>query len=123
MMARGGAEIPEDRLVVLGKEGEAVRLVLGPGADVSGREVAHIVHVKAEQGAHLGLGEQFFHALEALAAEAVEVDSLFPVNGHRSVGWQCHKYLAASFEPRATSNRTRVQSRSSQRTWKSDFNP
>ena len=55
VMLGGRAEIPEDRLVVLRQQREAAVLVLRPGADVRGGDVAHVVHVEAEQRAHLGL--------------------------------------------------------------------
>ena len=60
MMLGGGAEIPENRLVVLRQQREAVGFVLRPGADVRRGEVAHIVHVEAEQRAHLRFREQRF---------------------------------------------------------------
>ena len=87
MMLGGGAEIPQDRFVVLRKQREAVGFVLRPGADVRRGEVAHVVHVEAEQRAHLGLGEQRFRFGEALAAETIEVDSILPIDRHGSVSF------------------------------------
>ena len=85
VMLGGGAEIPQDGLGILREQREAAVLILRPGADVRGGDVAHVVHVEAEQRAHFGFGEQGFYALQALAAQPVEIDALLPVNRHRSV--------------------------------------
>ncbi len=58
----GGAEIPQDRLVVLRQEGEAIRFVLRPGADVGRGEIADVIHVEAQQRTHLGLFQEIFGA-------------------------------------------------------------
>ena len=86
VMLGGGAEVPHDRLGILREQGEAAVLVLRPGADVGGGDVAHVVHVEAQQRAHFGFRQQRFHARQTLAAQAVEVDALFPVNRHGAVG-------------------------------------
>ena len=52
------SEVPQNRLVILRKEGEAIRLVLRPGADVRRGQVADIVHVEAQQRAHFGLASE-----------------------------------------------------------------
>jgi hypothetical protein len=82
MMLGRRSEIPQNRFVVLGKEGEAIRFVLRPGADVSGGDIADIIHVEAEHGAHLGFLEKSFGAGEALPAQAIEVDTILPINRH-----------------------------------------
>ena len=83
----GGAEIPQDGLVVLRQKREAVGLVLGPGADVCGSQIADVVHVEAQQGAHLRLRQQVLRARQTLATQAVEVDAIFPIHCHRSVSF------------------------------------
>ncbi len=93
MVLGGGAEVPHDGLGILREQGEAAVLVLRPGADVGGGDVAHVVHVEAEQCAHFGFGEQRFHARQALAAQAVEVDALLPINCHGAIGVECHECL------------------------------
>src|SRR5580700_5149755 len=90
MMASGRAEVPEDRVVILRQQCEAADFVLRPGTDVGGGEITHIVHIEAEKGAHLRLREKRLRALQAFTTQPVKINSLFPVNGHRSVSWQCH---------------------------------
>ena len=51
VVARRRAKVPEDRLVVLRQQREPADLVLRPRADMSGRDVAHVIHVEAEQRA------------------------------------------------------------------------
>ena len=90
VMAGGRAEIPQDGLVILRKQGEAADLVLCPRADVRGRKIAHVVHVETEERAHLRFREKGLGARQALAAQPVEVDSLFPIHRHRSICLECH---------------------------------
>ncbi len=77
------AEIPQDRSVVLRQQRKAVDLVLRPGANMRGGDIAHIVHVEAEQRSHLGLLEQPFDARQSLAAQSVKIDARFPIDCHR----------------------------------------
>src|SRR5712675_1891341 len=49
---RGRPKIPQNRLVILREECEAIRFVLGPSADVGRGQVADIVHVEAQESAH-----------------------------------------------------------------------
>src|SRR6185503_11924942 len=95
MVARRGAEIPENRLVLLRQQREAADLVLRPRADVGRGDVAHVVHVEAEQRAHRRLAEQILDARQALAAQPVVIDPLLPIDAHRAVGFQCHWALHA----------------------------
>ena len=90
VMLRRRAEIPQDRLVILRQQREAADLVLRPCADVRGGDVAHIVHIEAQQRADLGFRQQRFNARQAFAAQTVEVDALLPIHRHRAVGFQCH---------------------------------
>ena len=67
MVLGGRAEVPQNRLVILRQQREAADLVLRPGADVRRGDVAHVVHVEAQQRAHLGFREQRFDARQTLA--------------------------------------------------------
>src|SRR6516225_947144 len=93
MMFRRRSEVPEDRLVILRKQRESVRLVLRPRSDVRRREIAHIVHVEAEQSTHFRFCKQSLRASQSLAPQPVEIDPVFPIDCHRSVSWKSHKYL------------------------------
>ncbi len=90
MMLGGRAEVPQNRLVILRQQSKAADLVLRPGADVRRGDVAHVVHVEAQQRADLGLREQRFDARQALAAQAIHIDALLPIHCHGSVSFQCH---------------------------------
>src|SRR5437899_6411947 len=89
-MACRGTKIPEDGLVVLRQQCEAADFVLGPAADVRCRQVAHIVHVKAEKRAHLGFRQKRFRSAEPLAPQPVKIDALLPIHCHGSVSLQRH---------------------------------
>ncbi len=82
---RRRSEVPQDWFVVLRKQRETVRLVLRPCADVGRGQVAHIVHVKAQQRSHLGFLQKILGPRQALAAQAVEVNPVFPIDRHRSI--------------------------------------
>ena len=90
VVARRRAEVPHDRLVVLGQQAEAVQLVLSPGADVRRRDVSDVRHVEAQQRAERGVGEQPADPRQPLLAQPVEADPLLPVDGHRPVRVQSH---------------------------------
>src|SRR5947209_1626158 len=90
VMLRSGSEVPEDGIVILRKQGEAIGLVLRPCAYVRCGEITHVVHVEAQERSDLGLSEQVLGALQTLTAQAIEVDTIFPINRHRSVCRQCH---------------------------------
>src|SRR5262249_61231614 len=96
---RRGAQVPNDRLRGARREAQADQLVEGPRSDVGRGQVTDVVHVEAEQRTEVGLGEELLRAREALAAEAVEVDALLPVDSHRAVGAGCHQ----TFFPRRSS--------------------
>src|SRR5580692_4079044 len=93
MMLGGGSEIPQDRFVVLRQQSEAIRFILRPRANVGRGEIAHVVHVETEQRAHLRLSEQGFGFRQALSAQTIEVDPVFPIDRHGSMSFQCHNYL------------------------------
>src|SRR5262245_62094353 len=88
-MLRGGAEVPEDRLIILRQQRETADLVLRPGADVRRRDVTDVVHVEAEHGAELRLLEELLDPRKPLPAQPIEIDPLLPIHRHRSVCLQC----------------------------------
>ena len=90
VVARGRAEVPHDRLVVLGEQAEPVQLVLRPRADVRRGDVADVDHVEAQQRPERGLREQPADPRQPLGAQAIEAHALLPVDGHRPVGVQSH---------------------------------
>ena len=83
----GRTEVPQNRLIILRQKREAAVLVLRPSADVRGGDVAHVVHVEAEQSAHLRFLQQRSGASQALAPQALEIHPIFPIHRHRSVGF------------------------------------
>src|SRR5438270_2082106 len=101
------SEIPENRLIVLRQQREAVRLVLRPCANVRGGEIAHVVHVETQQRSHGGFCQQVFGFLQAFAAKPVEIDSAFPIHSHGPVSFKCHDEPSSviSDEQRAMSGR------------------
>ena len=82
MVLGGRAEVPQDRLVILRQQSEAADLVLRPRADVRRRDVAHVVHVEAQQRADFGFCEQRFDARQAFPAQAIHIDALLPIHCH-----------------------------------------
>ena len=67
-----------------GLERVAGHLVARPLADVGARDVADVVEVEQQHGAEVGRLEGRLGAAEAVRAEAVGVDPLLPVDGHRA---------------------------------------
>ena len=57
-LARGRAEVPEDRVAVAAEQDEAGVLVPRPLADVRARDVADVVRVEEEQRAEIGRGQR-----------------------------------------------------------------
>src|SRR5258708_8017686 len=106
MVTGGRSEVPEDRLGAPREQREAADLVLRPRADVRGGDVADVVHVEAEQRAHLRLFQQLFGACEALRAQALEIDALFPVHRHRAKSLQTHCFSKAGLKACTTSARS-----------------
>ena len=87
MMPGGRAEVPQDRVVAAAEEDVARVLVARPFADVRARDVADVVRVEEQQGAEIGRLECGPRALETIAPEPREVDSLLPVHAHdRALG-------------------------------------
>src|SRR5256884_26763 len=90
MMSRRRSKIPKDRLVILRQQRKSADFVLRPRPDVRRREVAHIVHVKAQQRSHLRFRQQRFRPRQAFAAQAVKINAVFPIHRHRPVSFQRH---------------------------------
>ena len=86
VMARRGAEVPEDRVVATREQRETGVLVARPLADVRARDVADVVRVEQEQPAEVGGVERLLCPRQAIAAELREVDPLLPVHRARRVG-------------------------------------
>ena len=85
VMLGGGTEIPQNRFAFLREQRETAHFVLRPRANVRGGDVAHIVHVEAENRAHLGFRKEILYSLQALRAQPVKIDSLLPIHRHRSM--------------------------------------
>ena len=79
----GGAEVPEDRVVVAGQEREADVLVALPGADRGARHVAQVVRVEQQQRAEVRRRQRRLRPREPVSAQTVEIDPLLPVDRHR----------------------------------------
>src|SRR5439155_6350215 len=65
------------------EETEAHELVDRPRPDVRRRDVADVVRVEAEERPEIRVPEVLLGAREPLAAQALEVDPLLPVDAHR----------------------------------------
>ena len=77
-------EVPDVRAAAARLERVARHLVAGPLADVRARDVADVVEVEQQHRAKVGGVERGPGAAEAVRPEAVGVDPLLPVDGHRS---------------------------------------
>lgn len=91
MMARRRAKIPQNRLVFLWQKREAYEFVHRPSTDMGCRDVANIVHVETEERAQFRLFECHLDAIKTFATQSVDVDPLFPIDGHQAVGLEAHK--------------------------------
>src|SRR5208282_762082 len=85
------SEVPQNGLVILRKQREPICLVLSPCADVGRGQVADIVHVEAQERAHLRLLKKILSACQSLTAQTIEVDPIFPIHCHGSISWKSHK--------------------------------
>ena len=77
-------EVPDVRAAAARLERVAGHLVARPLADVRAGDVADVVEVEQQHRAEVGGVEGGLGAAEAVRAEAVGVDPLLPVDGHRS---------------------------------------
>ena len=77
-------EVPDVRAAAARLERVARHLVARPLADVGARDVADVVEVEQQHRAEVGGVERGPGAAEAVRPEAVGVDPLLPVDGHRS---------------------------------------
>ena len=96
VVSGGGAEVPHDRLVALGQQTEPVELVGRPGADVGGRDVPDVPHVKAQQRAQLRLGQEALDPGQPLLAQPIEPDPFLPVDTHQAIAVQAHPHLPSA---------------------------
>src|SRR5581483_3466787 len=80
VVARRGAEVPDDRLAPAREQAEAGELVVAPGPDRRRGDVADVARVEAEHRPEVGALEVLLGALEALAAKRLVVDPLLPVD-------------------------------------------
>src|SRR5580700_7495743 len=83
-------EVPKNGLIILGQQRESTDLVLCPGTDMRGCEIAHIVHVETQQRTHFRFGEESLGSSQSLRAKALKIDAVFPIHRHSSIGLQCH---------------------------------
>ena len=83
VVARGRAEVPEDRVLVAEDEREADVLVALPRPDRRARHVAEVVRVEEQEGAEVRGRKRRFRPLEPGLPQTVEVDPLLPVDRHR----------------------------------------
>src|ERR1700722_4941880 len=90
MMSGRGAEVPKNGLVILRQKCKPADFVLRPTANVRRGDITHIVHVETEEGSHLGLREKSLSARQTFTTQSIEIDSLLPINRHRSISRQCH---------------------------------
>ena len=88
VMHCGRAEVPEDGLLALRKQGEARELVAFPFADLGRCRVTDVVDVEEEQRAALGSLERLLRARDAVAAHAIELDAALEVDAHCAPGGQ-----------------------------------
>ena len=84
MVLGRGPEVPDVRAAAARLERVARHLVAGPLADVRAGDVADVVEVEQQHRAKVGGVERGPGAAEAVRPEAVGVDPLLPVDGHRS---------------------------------------
>src|SRR6185369_4746303 len=90
------AEVPEDEIAVAGKQDAARALVARPFANVRARDVANVVLVEQQQRADVRGAQRCPGLLEAVGAEAREVDALLPVDRHRGAA-RCDVHALLSF--------------------------
>ena len=83
VVARGRAEVPQDRIALARKQDVARVLVARPLADVGARDVADVVGVEEQQRPQVGGQQRLLGLAQSLGAQAREVDALLPVDGHR----------------------------------------
>src|SRR4029078_10481758 len=86
----------EDGIAVAGKQDAARALVARPFANVRARDVANVVLVEQQQRADVRGAQRCPGLLEAVGAEAREVDALLPVDRHRGSA-RCDVHALLSF--------------------------
>src|SRR4051794_10516287 len=73
VMAGSGTKVPQNRLVILGQEGETGKLVHGPGTDMGSSDIAYVVHIEAEQRTQFRILQYLFDACQSLVAQPFKV--------------------------------------------------
>src|SRR6266516_6380500 len=89
-MPRCRTKVPQDRLIILWEKCEASQFVHRPGTDMRGSDVAHVVHIEAQQRTHLGFLEQLFDAFQSLITQSLVVYAFFPIYTHQSLCFNSH---------------------------------
>ena len=93
VVARGRAEVPEDRRSALGQQGEADHLVHRPRADVGPGHVPDVVEVEGEHRAERGALELRSEPGQPLGSKARHVEPRLPVDLGDAVGGCVHQDL------------------------------
>ncbi len=83
VVPRGGAEVPQDRVLSARQEREADVLVALPRPDRGARQVAQVVRVEEQERPEVGGVESGLRPGHPVAAQPVEIDPLLPVHRHR----------------------------------------
>src|SRR6185503_5425597 len=90
------AEVPEHGIAVARQQHAARALVARPFADVRARDVTDVVLVEQQERAHIRGAQRGPGLLEAVGAEAREVDALLPVDRHGGAA-RCDVHALLSF--------------------------
>jgi hypothetical protein len=75
------------------------------------RDVANVVHIEAQQGAHFRFLERGLDAIQSIRAQTLKIDALFPVNAHQAEGFQSHvepSSISRSRSPKVSINMFRT---------------
>ena len=80
VVLRGGAEVPDVRIAVAGKQGVAQQLVARPLADDGARGVANVVLVERQQSAESRGRERLARARETVVVQPAEIDAFLEVD-------------------------------------------
>jgi hypothetical protein len=90
MVTGGRAEVPQHRCTAARQHGEANHLVHGPRTDVRRSHVPDVVEVEREKRAQAGAIELGLQFRKPLLAKPIHVESIFPIDVHRSVRGRTH---------------------------------
>ena len=84
MVRGGGAEIPQVRRLIAGKQCEATHFVARPLTDISAGDITDIVRVERQDRAEIGVLERLPRAGQAIAVQPAKIDTFFEIDGHRA---------------------------------------